>query len=184
MTAKTRSIDLDAARRERDQPEGFPVTLRGKTYTLPSELPVDVFDPFLTDDFDLAGLIRDAMVTAKDENGVVKPTNVIVVEALFERPSLPVEVIKAIYASLELLFGKVPFGKFKAARPTFGDYSNLVQGLFSIYGASMGEAFGSADSSVNAGPTPNPTSTGTAVSTPEPSGANPEPEPASSGLGG
>src|SRR6478735_2126544 len=67
------SIDLDAARRERQQPDGLPVILAGEEFTLPAELPLDVFDPFLSEDFDLAGLIRDGIERYKevgDERGI------------------------------------------------------------------------------------------------------------------
>lgn len=164
-------IDLDAGRRELAHPDGIPVVLGGETFTLPAEFPVDVLDPFLDEKFDLAGLIREAVRKSKNEDGTTKPVSVIVVDTLFDRPSLPVELIQTIYAAFEQLFGAEDYARFKAQRPSIGDYQRLTSGLFSLYGVSLGEAFASPDSSESDGATQKETSAGSTESTPAKSGA-------------
>lgn len=171
MTA--RILDLDAARREAEQPDGLPVVFKGHTFTLPAELPVDVFDPFLADDFDLAGLIRDAMKFTRDDEGKARPMYLIVTDTLFKRPTIPVDIAKAIFAAFEALFGEEQYAEFKTLRPSLPDYGRLTSGLFQMYGVSLGEAFASLDSSGTDGATPNQTSPDSTSSTPEASGGDP-----------
>lgn len=167
-----RVLDLDAGRREAEQPEGLPVIFKGENFLLPAELPVDVFDPFLDEEFDLAGLIRDGMARAKNEDGSTKPVSTIVMDTLFNRPALPVEIAKTIFAAFELLFGAEEYARFKALRPSLPDYGRLTAGLFRLYGVSMGEAFASPASSESDGATPKQTlPASTPDSTPAKSGA-------------
>lgn len=167
------AIDLDAGRREQEYPDTLPVTFRGETFDLPAEFPLDVLDPFLAEDFNLAGLIREVMAEARKEDGTTKPISEVVIDTLFNRPALPIEVIQAIFAAFELLFGAENYARFKALRPSLVDYGRLTRGLFSAYGVSLGEAFASPASSETAGTTPNQTSPGsTPDSTPDGSGAD------------
>jgi hypothetical protein len=179
MSSLTNVIDLDAARRESAFPDGIDVPFRGETYNLPGELPADVFDPFLTPEFDLSGLL--VTLFKDDDAEKKKELGDRVVELLLERPMLPAENITAIYAALELLFGPDQWATFKAARPSIPDIARLVSGLFRLYGVSLGEAFASVGSVTNAGPTSKQTSPlGIPVSTPDASGDAPAPETASS----
>ena len=178
MSTLTNVIDLDAARRESAFPDGINVPFRGETYTLPGELPADVFDPFLTPEFDLSGLL---VTLFKDDDAEKKELGDRVVGLLLDRPMLPAEIITAIYAALELLFGDEQWATFKAARPSIPDIARLVSGLFRLYGVSLGEAFASVGSVTNAGPTSKQTSPlGIPVSTPDASGDAPAPETGSS----
>jgi hypothetical protein len=180
MTANV--IDLDAARREVEQPEGMPLIFKGEDFLLPAELPVDVFDPFLSDEFDLTGLIRDAMAKYKASGeGDGKPSiATAVTDTLFGRPSLPIEIAKAIFGAFEALFGAEDYARFKALRPSLGDYQRLTSALFKAYGASLGEAFASPDSSASDGATQKETSESIASSTSEVSGDAPVSEGGSS----
>ena len=101
------TIDLDAARRERQQPEGIPVVLGGDTIVLPAELPLDVFDPFLDEEFDLAGLIREGIekATSHGEDGEERGDEGAVLDILFMRPDLPMDIINRVFQAFELLFG-------------------------------------------------------------------------------
>lgn len=172
----TLSIDLNAARREANQPDGIPVTFGTEDFILPAEFPVDVLDPFLADEFDLAGLIREAMARAKDADGNTRGIASVVVDTLFERPSLPVEIVKTIFAAYELLFGVEDYARFKSQRPSIGDYARLTGALFEAYGTSLGEAFASPSSSATGGATPSQTSlSSTQDSTPDASGDSQEP---------
>ena len=169
------SIDLDAARRERQAPDGIPVILKGEEFILPGELPTDVFDPFLTDEFDLGGLLVE--VAKMDD---AEPLEVLV-KLLFNRPKLPVETLNAVFAALELLFGAEQWAEFRKLRPSIKDQVALVKGAFKLYGTSVGEAFASAAKSASGGPTSKPTSPGsTTDSTPETSGDDQAPEADSS----
>jgi len=167
MTSLTNVIDLDAARRESAFPDGINVPFEGEVYNLPGELPADVFDPFLTPEFDLSGLL----VTLFKDDDEEKELGDRVVALLLDRPMLPAEIIGALYAALELLFGAEQWATFKAARPSIPDIARLVSGLFRLYGVSLGEAFASVGSVANAGPTSKQTSPlGIPASTPDASG--------------
>lgn len=173
----TRTLDLDAARRETEAPDGIEVVLGGQNFLLPAELPVDVFDPFFTDEFDLGGLLK-AVLEDDEEDSMGQS----VVKLLLERPQLPMVSIQAVYSAFEVLFGVDDWPRFKATRPSIQDYGRLLKGLFELYGTSLGEAFASVASSANGGPTPKPILPGsTPESTPETSGdETPQDSPASS----
>lgn len=179
-------IDLDAARRETEQPEGLPVRFKGEEFILPAELPVDVFDPILSDDFDLVGLVRDGMSrykaakTVEEGGGAKVSIATIVTDTLFDRPTLPVEIVKTIFAVFEALFGSEEYARFKQTRPSLNDYQRLTTALFKAYGTSLGEAFASPDSSGSDGATQKETSEITASSTPEGSSDAPDSEGGSS----
>ncbi|MGL5816649.1 MAG: hypothetical protein ACRCYR_03730 [Phycicoccus sp.] len=170
-------IDLDAARRERRQPEGLPVTIGGQTFTLPAELPLDVFDPFLDETFDLAGLIREGIAKSKEVGDDGEPRGVegAAVDVLFLRPDLPVDLIRRVYAAFEVLFGPEQYAAFNVARPSLLDYAALFRGLYRQYGVGLGEAYGSLGSSGDGGQTPKPTSPASTGSTSETPSAQPAP---------
>jgi len=170
-------IDLDASRRESAHPDGIPVRLGGDDFLLPAELPVDVFDPFLDPNFDLTGIIRDAMDQAKMSEGASLES--IIIDVLFERPTIPVQLVNAIFAAFAILFGDEQYARFKAHRPSLPDYGRLARGLFRAYGASLGEAFASPAPSALGGATQKPTSPASTSSTPDSSGADQEPATAS-----
>lgn len=168
-------IDLDAAIRESAFPDGIPVTFRGQQFTLPAELPLDVFDPLLDERVDLVGLLRIAFGEGGNE-----AVGDAIITALFNRPNLPLVLRDAIYDSLRLLFGQEQFDAFQAHRPGLSTYGRLISGLFQKYGVSLGEAFASPASSETGGATSSPTSPATTpVSTPEEPSVAPEPAPAS-----
>src|SRR5690606_12695592 len=138
-------IDLNAAVRESKSPDGIPVVYGDKTFTLPAELPVDVFDPLLDSEFDLVGLIKALLDSTKDDLGEA------IVDLLTNRPDLPVEVRDTVYDCLGLLFGEEQFAEFRAQRPGFTTYARLIGGLAKEYGTTLGEAFASPASSESGG---------------------------------
>lgn len=176
MSDTFKLFDLDAARREIAYPDGIKVPFKGEEFILPAELPADVFDPFLSEDFGLTTIL--AAIYAEDgEESLVDR----ILGVLFERPTLPATTINAVYEAIGNVFGEEQWPRFRALRPSIKDYVRLVRGLLDLYGTSLGEAFASAGSSENAGSTSKPTSpTTTPDSTPALSGADPEPAPASS----
>jgi hypothetical protein len=171
----TPTIDLDAAKREAAHPEGITIRLGGEDFTLPSELPVDVFDPLLDENLDLVGLIRE--VLADKDSDLTDD----VLRIIGERPSLPKQLIGAVKDCFALLFGAEQYAAFTAKRPSIQDYLRLAKALPSLYGVSLGEAFASPASPESDGATQKPTSEPTAGSTPETSGD--EVTPASSDSG-
>lgn len=174
MTAM-QTLDLDAARREEEAPDGIIVTFKGEEFVVPAELPLDVFDPFFTDEFDIGGLLRAVLDSDDDRSGVE-----VAIELLIDRPKLPVQTWRVIQESLAALFGEEGWATFRSLRPSVQDTVRLVKGLFRMYGTTLGEAFASAESSVNGGPTPKQTSPSTTESTPDVSGASEEPSEGSS----
>lgn len=172
-----RSIDLDAARAESTPIE---VTFKGQTFTLPGELPLDVFDPLLSDDLDLVGMIRKAWSNPDLADGVI--------ETLLAPGNVPAKLLAAIREGFRLLFADedaanpdAEFDRFMACRPSAQDFRRLISHLARLYGVSLGEVFASLITSPTAGgatqSTTSPDSTG---STPEPSGDAPASEPDSS----
>lgn len=163
------TLDLDAARREAANPDGIIVRIDGNDLTLPSELPVDIFDPLLDPELDLAGLIKHVL-EGDDSDDFTK----ILLDLLESRPSLFADALDTIKSMLTLLFGAEQYALFLASRPSVNDYLRLVQGLVKLYGVGLGEAFASLESSTNGGATPNPISGSTRASTPEPVGVAPD----------
>ena len=170
MTASYASLNLDAQRREEETPDGIKITLKGREFVAPAELPLDVFDPFFTDDVDLGGVLKD-LFDADDK----KPTASVVFDLLVANPKLPKAVWHAIWQALENLLGEEGYKEFRAAKPSIKDAARLVKGLFALYGTSLGEAFASAESSESALPTSKLTSSSTTESTPAESGADATP---------
>lgn len=167
-------IDLDAPAREGAFPEGIPIRRGGRDFILPAELPIDVFDPLLAEDFDLTGLIT-ALTSSQTAN-----FGEAIVEVLTSRPDLPRTFIDTIYKSFELLFGAEQFAEFQKTRPGIPTYSYLVRGLFEVYGTTLGEAFASPEQSEDDGATQKPTSSASISSTSEASTDAPASAPATS----
>jgi hypothetical protein len=157
-------IDLNAAKREAEYPDGIPVALGDREFVLPGELPVDVLDPIL--DLDLATLFKQVLDSMDDDE---KDLGQIVVDVLLNRPALPKELVQAIKDVYEVLFGD-QHDDFLDQRPSIPDYVRLTQALLPLYGVGLGEALGSDESSESDGQTSSPTSSSTTDSTPAASG--------------
>lgn len=176
-TAAGPGLDLDAARRESAYPDGIPLTYQGQLFVLPAELPADVIDPWLSDDLDLAGLVKKVLAddAGNDSDGALD----IVLSVLEARPQVLSQVIGAVKESLALLFGADDYARFVATRPSLPAYGRLIRGLLTLYGVSLGEAFASPSSSTSAGLTQKQTSSTSTTSTPDTSGDVQVPETAS-----
>lgn len=174
------AIDLNAARAARAakrEAGGKPVTVvdGDRVYELPAELPGDVLTPLLDGDLDLAWLLRsafDAYRTATDTQQQQKLGDLLVAE-LVANPNLPVDVLKAIRAALQRLFGDEQWGQFWADHPSLPDLVELIKGLVREYGVGLGEASSSSTPSSPGGATSKPTSSGSTVSTPVVAGVTP-----------
>lgn len=171
-------IDMQAARRESEHPDGITIRTRaGTDLTVPAELPADVLDPFLSDDLDLMGLLGNALAARTGNSG-----NSEWLDSILTRQALPKQAVAAIKDALRLLFGEESYAAFVADRPSVQDYIRLVRGLADFYGVGLGEAFASLVSSASDGETPNQTSLGvTGDSTFAAPGDAPEPDTATSG---
>lgn len=176
--AENFGINLDAAERETAYPDGIPVTRKGITFMLPSELPLDVFDPLLDPKLDLTGLIKRALESQTED------TTEAVLEVIFSRDALVLELRDAFYACIKVLFGEEQYEEWAATRPGLRTYGNLIRGLLREYGVGLGEAFKSPTSSGDAGPTSKETSPDTSpATTPDSSDVAPEPATDSSESG-
>ena len=171
-------LDLDAAaaaRREGSFPDGIPVTYGGTVFTLPAELPAEALDPLLGLDVDMASIMAAAakvQATASEAEARAAGGGVLI-DALLANPNLPLDVVKAIKASLAVLFGPEQWEAFLAKKPSIPVYAGLVKGLWRAYGVSLGEAFASPASSAAAGETLNSTSSAPTDSTPAAPGQPP-----------
>lgn len=147
-------IDLDASARESKHPEGIPLKYKGFETTLPSELPADVLNPFLSDDLGLVELIADA---AKRDDGNKDFTDLIV-DTLIEHPRLPIALVNAAKDALRLLLDgedaleegrDQKYREFRAQRPSINAYLALTRELMNEYGVGLSDFFelgGSSDS--------------------------------------
>ena len=171
---KAPGLDLDAARRESAFPDGIPITFGQKTFTLPVELPLDVIDTLVSDEFGLINLIKS--LVANGEKNIGKA----VVDTFLSGVNIPKQVLDSVYELLAVLFGRDQWEEFRAQRPSLPDLGRLGGYLIEHYGVSLGEAFASLTSSVPGGATSKPTSPATTGSTPEPSGGPKDSEPGSS----
>lgn len=175
----TPTIDLNAGRREAQYPDGINVELGDDSFLLPAELPADLLDPLLSDDLDLAGLIKKgyekrtaAQAAGADSDESLGKT---VVDLLLDRPDLPKRLVESIKDVFRVLFGEEQYARFAGQRPSINDYVRLTQALMVMYGVSLGEASASPASSESGGATSSATSSGSTDSTPEASGDDPAP---------
>lgn len=179
------SIDLNAERAARREGslEGLKVTLGDDTFTLPSELPVDVFAPFrdIIGDDDLPSIVQTLAESSNTDQALTA--------FLRDRPNIAVEALDALRFALGRLFctqgdgcdldalsesgrsapthaPECQWPRFLKQRPSMPDYLALGRGLLAGYGVSLGEALGSSDSSGSDGATSNPTSRRSTSSTP------------------
>lgn len=173
-------IDLDAIISEA-QRDTIPLILGGKTYDLPAELPLDVFGPFLS--LDVSDVLADIVAVVDKDKSDEKFASV-VIDALFERPDLPIDMVKAAGEAAKLLLGEEAYAAFWAARPGLKVMRGFWKELSGAYSVTLLDFFGSSDSSESTGDQSQPTSSGSTDSTPEPSSdapATPEGSSASDG---
>lgn len=175
----TNGFDLDAVLGESTDK---PLTYKGKTYTLPAELPADCLGPFLSDELGLIALITDWLnedSATVDAGGKAKPQTVeslsdMVFDVLRKRPNLPSGLLNAARESFVLLIGADQYAEFVAQRPSLAAYFAIARGVVTEYGVGLADFFGSPESSDTAGDDSKPTSpTTTTDSTPEVSGDAP-----------
>lgn len=173
MTTDTmKTLDLDAELREIAMPDGIRVPYRGEVFILPAELPLDVINPLLDEDLDLAGIIKQVFSARGDG-----------VDAMFDvllaRPDLPKSALKAFHGVWGALFGE-QYAAFLAKKPGHKTYATLFRLLVKEYAVSLGEASASLASSESDAAPSKPTSSGTTSSTPAASDASPESAPGTS----
>lgn len=167
------AFDLDAAIGELADK---PLTYKGKTFTLPAELPGGVLTPFLADDLGLIDLVVETLTHAddKDAEGNTKSVWDLLEEALRKQPKLPAGLIDAGRDALAALFGAEQWAEFQTLRPSVTAYTLILRGIATEYGMGLADFFGSDESSDTAGDDSKETSTSTTDSTPEASSATPD----------
>jgi hypothetical protein len=173
-------LDLDAARearaRARAEQTG-PVELRfgGEVIAeLPPELPVDVLEPLMNVDLDLAALAREALgaMNSSDADAQRKAVELFV-DLIVANPKLPQDLIDAVREMGRLLLTEDGYARFVAKRPSLQDVAALVKGLAERY-ASLGESLRSSTPAAD-GTTSKPILPATTTdSTSEPSGDSQE----------
>lgn len=169
-------IDLDADRAARLEalPEPPKIRLNGNLHDLPLEVPLDVFSPLKTLDFDLPLLVKTAMDAVTGETGdTQREATDLVINLLVANPNLPRDLLDAIEDMGRRFLGDVAFDDLLAFRPSKEDLGVLVKGLFVNYGVSLPEASSPSESSEGDGTTSKPTSSTTTESTSGGSGDSP-----------
>ncbi|WP_370419014.1 hypothetical protein AB8O64_11205 [Streptomyces sp. QH1-20] len=164
----TTIIDLDAARREVQHPDGIHVLFDKHRFVFPAELPATALDTLLSEELDLVGLLGDLAVTTS--NSVAGEA----IELLTKRPRFPKQFWKGIQDLYAVLLGPEQHKAFTDCRPSLGDYVRLTKALAREYGVSMGKLFGLSGFSESSGETSNPTSPDSTASTPVASGSAPD----------
>lgn len=163
-------INLDAIIDEA-QRDTIPLILGGKTYDLPGELPLDVFGPFIS--LDISTVLADIAFAINDDKTDERLASV-VIDALFEHPDLPLELVKAAGEAAKLLLGEEAYAAFWAKRPGLKVVRGFWKELANAYSVSLLDFFASSDSSEAIGEPSKPTSSGSTDETPELSGDVPE----------
>lgn len=156
-------IDLDAHRSaRRETTTGLPLRLGGQTYVLAPEVPLDVFEPLLAVDVDMALLVRQAMSIANGSNNAQqqRDATALIVDLLVANPNLPRDVISAIVKVAQRMLGEEAYAALVAFRPSKEDAGVLAKALFAHYGVSLGEASAPSEQSEGAGTTSKQTSSG------------------------
>ena len=151
------------------QRDDVPLTIGEVTYALPGEFPLDVLAPFMAENLDLSAVIADVVKAITDKDTGVSISD-LVVDTLLDHPSLPLDLVKAAGASLELLLGAEAYAAFWATRPSIPAIRGFAQALVAHYGVTLLDFSDSDDSSPTTGEPSKPTSSGSTDSTPEASG--------------
>lgn len=174
----TNVLDLDAARDARAQARAEhtgPVELRfgGEVIAeLPAELPVEVLEPLMSVDLDLAALAREALdaMNSSDADAQSKAVE-LVIDLIVANPRLPQDLIRAGQEMGRRLLTEDGYARFVARRPSLQDVNELAKQLVKRY-ARLGESLRSSTPAAD-GTTSKPISpTTTTVSTSAPSGLN------------
>lgn len=155
-TKRMKRLDLDAGTREASYPDGILIVLGGNEYTFPAELPIDVFDPFLSEELDVVDLIRSLYAILSTERG--ETTTDALLTLLQQRPGLHKQIIAAVREALALLLGADQYAAWVASRPTVTGLMRLAGALMDEYGVALGELFASPNSSTTGGATQKETS--------------------------
>lgn len=164
-----------AARREASGP--LLVHVGEDVFELPRELPIGIVDRLLDPEIEIAQLLSTAFQAFRSNTESDDAAD-LVLQVLGDKPQLPYGVGRAIYGTVEELFGPDQWGRFQA-QATLDDLFALLQGLVRAYGAALGEAWRSPASPATAGANSNATSNVSTASTPEISGST-TPTPATS----
>jgi hypothetical protein len=158
-----------AARREA-QGDKLPIVFGGRVIAeLEAEFPLDTLEPLQDINLDMALLVQQAIANA-NATDAGKANVELVTNVLAANPDLPREFINAVKKVGQRLFGDSGYAAFVAARPTPWDVATLVTDIFSWYGLTLGEAWGSSTSPETDGGPSNTTSRTVSGSTPEGSG--------------
>lgn len=152
--------NLGRRRAARHEKRGIPpfVLDDGVTIQAPPGLPIGVFEPLLGIDLDLPLLWR--IVQAAQEEGGAEAAGRAVIDFFVGNPNLPRQAIEAVCEVLRRLFKDDGYAALVAWQPELEDMRDLAAVLFAHYGASLGEAFGSSDSSMSDGEPSKQTSDG------------------------
>jgi len=158
--------NLRAARREMAGP--LLVTIGDNTYELPRELPIDLVDRLLDPEIEIAQLLMTTFEAfrANRENDTAAD---LILDVLGDKPELPYGIGRAVYGTVERLFGPEQWASFHA-QASLDDLFALLQGLVKSYGAALGEAWRSPGSAATAGANSSATSNASIASTPDVSG--------------
>lgn len=174
---------VEAAGREA-RGETFALDLGGEhPVELHAEFPIDVLSPLRELDEEMAFVIREAFKLAtsgNDRDDQVAGLQMMV-DLLVMSPNLPTQLIDVAQRIAVRLIGEQGMVDLMAARPSLQDIAALVGAVADWYAASLGEAFGSRESSTNDSETSKPISNGGTDSTPDGS-SSPTDTPTSSEL--
>lgn len=177
MSTSTYVINLDAARREVQHPDGIPALFGGEQFIFPAELPDEALDPLLSDELGLVSFLVEVIEASDGDAGVKE-----VMGALIRRPLMLRMFHDALRKTFAILLGE-QHADFLAVKPFLADYLRLGMALSKVYGVELGKLFRSADSSESASETSSPTSPATTGSTPDASGSGPDSPDSSDSVG-
>lgn len=166
------TFDLDAILAET---EDRTLIYKQIQFVLPGELPGACIAPFLDPSLGLAELVAEIIAASDDEKpGTDADAGWMdaLIDAVKNKPTLPVEILNAAKVALSELLGEKA-EEFYALKPSVNAYAAIAGRLIPEYGVGLADFFFSAESSPSGGTESKPTSSTTTDSTHEGSGDEP-----------
>lgn len=180
MNVTTGTIDLEQRRQQRAKARAAKNEARGETLTitcgdrviavLQPEFPIDVLEPLMDVNLDIALVIEQALELVSADNAQQQAASMdLIAKILGANPHLFRELIDAIKEMGRRLFGADGYAGLVEMRLTPWDVVDLLRDMLSWYGVGLGES-SSPSASTTDGETSNQISSPTTDSTPAESG--------------
>lgn len=185
MNVTPGTIDLQQRRTQRAKARAAKHEARGETLTitcgdrviavLQPEFPIDVLEPLMDVNLDIALVIEQALELVAADNVAQQTASMdLIAKILGANPHLFRELTDAVKEMGRRLFGADGYAGLVEMRLTPWDVADLLRDMLAWYGVGLGESSSDSTPSTGGG-TSNPISSPTTESTPAVSGSVPAP---------